>query len=818
MSEQLATFVQVILPLSLQKLYTYRVPQEFEQQQLVGKRVAVQFGKRKIYAAIVLSVSHTPPQDYEAKFLLDVLDDEILLSPQLLKFWEWMADYYMCSMGDVMQAGLPAPLRLESTTNIKLNAECDVTQLQLSDKEYLIVEALTVNEELTIDDINEITQQKNSFNIIKSLYIKEAIVFSEELTEVYKAKTTLCIQLNDQYNDDAELEKLFIRLEKQPKQIDALLAYLHLKKDGEHIEKKTLLKKSGISESSLKTLLKNGIFVEYKTEISRLKNVDIIQETFALNDFQQQAYDEIIVHFKNKQTVLLHGITSSGKTHVYVKLIEEAIKQQQQALFLLPEIALTSQVITRMQRYFGADAVAFHSKYSANERVEIWNNIQSGKAKIIIGARSAIFLPFHHLGLIIVDEEHESSYKQYDPAPRYNARDAAMMLGAIWKCNTLLGSATPSFESYFNAESGRYGLVKMNKRFGEAQMPDVITANIAEETRTKTMKGHLTSVLYQAIDDALNHNEQVILFQNRRGYAPILECEHCHWIPKCTNCDISLTYHKYIDSLKCHYCGYVQKIPQNCHACGSHLLNLKGIGTEKIEDEINIFFPNARVSRLDLDATKTKLGHEHIIHQFENHEADILVGTQMLSKGLDFGKVSVVGVINADQLLFFPDFRANERTFQLLTQVGGRAGRKAGIGKVIIQTGAPLHHVIQDVIHHRYDLLFKQENEERKQFLYPPYFRLIKICVKHKDPKITQEAAQCLHSMLHKKLGDYLIGPESPYVSKIRNLYIKEMLIKVDRNSPYLNDMKRFVKDKINIVITQTHFKRTIIYVDVDPF
>jgi primosomal protein N' (replication factor Y) (superfamily II helicase) len=817
MNDSLATFARIILPLSLPKLYTYRVPQEMESNVTIGKRVAVQFGKRKVYAGIVQSLSSQPPLDYEAKYILDVLDEDPLISPQLLKFWEWMATYYMCSLGDVMNAALPVSFRLESTTKIQLNTETDLTLLELSDKEYLIIEALTVQEELNMEELSDIVQQKNIFPLLKSLYLKEAILLSEELKEIYKPKTTTCLRLTSFYEQEENLSALFEQLAKQTKQTDALLAYLQLKRNDLHIEKSNLLRKSGASESSVKTLVKNGVFEEYKIQVDRLQSELITPQTFSLNEQQTKVLAEIHQHFETKDTVLIHGITSSGKTHVYVRLMEEAIEQGKQVLFLLPEIALTSQIVSRVQKYFGNKAASFHSKYSQNERVELWNKIHSGELQVIIGARSAVFLPFQHLGLIIVDEEHESSYKQHDPAPRYHARDASMMLANIWQCKTVLGSATPSFESYHNAKTERYGLVEMKQRYGAIEMPILLTADTAEETRTKTMKGHFTSVLFDEITKALDQHEQVILFQNRRGYAPILECQQCHWIPKCVNCDINLTYHKYIDSLKCHYCGYTQKVPQSCHACGSHLLDLKGLGTEKVEDELNIFFPNARIARLDLEATKSKHGHEQIIRSFENYEADILVGTQMISKGLDFEKVSVVGIINADQLLFFPDFRAHERAYQLLTQVSGRAGRKHKQGKVIIQTGVPNHHVIQEVIHQRYEYLYVNETEERKSFQYPPFFRLIKIVVKHKDYKLTHEAAQHLRDLLYKRLGEQIIGPESPFVSRIRNQYIKEMLIKVDRNAAYLGELKKFIREQVFKTQSETAFKRVVIYADVDP-
>lgn len=817
MSQPLATFIQVILPLPLAQQYTYRVSQELETTIAIGKRVAVQFGKRKVYSALIYKITHTPPQGYEAKYILDVLDDEPLITTEQLSFWEWLAHYYMSTLGEIMVAAIPAAYRLESSTNIQLNTSCSIDELELSDKEYLIIEALTMHSELSMEQLTEIVQQKNVFPLLKSLYLKQAIVLSEELKEIYKPKTTSCIKLSQAYQDEHSLEVLFQKLEKQPKQVDVLLAFLHFKQQSEHVLKKELLQKSNASESSLKTLIKNGVFDEYQLQVNRLNTATAATHVFDLNEMQQEALVKIKTQFETKDTVLLYGITSSGKTHVYVKLIEEILQKREQVLFLLPEIALTSQIVTRIQKYFGDKAIAFHSKYSQNERVEIWQKIQNGHYQIVIGARSAVFLPFQKLGLIIVDEEHESSYKQQDKAPRYHARDASIVLASIWKCKTILGSATPSFESYHNAQEKRYGLVQMKQRWGEVAMPKIITANLAEENRVKTMKAHFTSVLHHHIQQSLDANKQVILFQNRRGYAPVLECQQCHWMPTCQNCDINLTYHKYIDSLKCHYCGFTQKPPKTCYACGSHLLELKGIGTEKIEDELGVLFPQARIARLDLDTTKTKHGHEQIIQSFENHEADILVGTQMLSKGLDFGKVNLVGIINADQLLFFPDFRAHERAFQLLTQVGGRAGRKTEQGLVVIQTAQPQHHVIQEVIHQQYELLYANELEDRKQFQYPPYFRLLKIVVKHQDYKTVVDAAFHLRDILYKRLGEYIIGPESPYVSKIRNQHIKEMLVKIDRNNKALATIKNFIREQIQQTLLLKEYKRVLIYVDVDP-
>lgn len=818
MNDQLATFVEIILPLPLPKLYTYRVPLELEAEIEPGKRVIVQFGKKKFYSALIYQITHQPPKDYEAKFLTALLDEHPIVSAHQFRFWHWISSYYMCTLGDVMNAALPAPFKLESETLVMLNPDCELNNIELTDKEFLVSEALTVAPHLSITDISSILDVKNVFGVLKGLYNKGVIIYTEDIKEKYKPKTISCIKLNDNYNNDSALATVFASLEKQPKQLDVLMALVHLKNQHETVSKKQLLAFGDFSESALKTLLKKEVLVEYKQAIDRLVFNTEIAESFALNPEQSNALTQINQQFTDKDVVLLHGITSSGKTHVYVKMIEEQMQAGKQVLFLLPEIALTSQIVQRIRKYFGDSALSFHSKFSANERVEIWQKVKSGKPLVVIGARSAIFLPFKELGLIIVDEEHETSYKQQDPAPRYHARDAAIFLAYTWQAKTLLGSATPAFESYYNARTEKFGLVELKNRFGEVPMPELLIGNISEDTRTKSMHGYFTKALYDAIAHALNANEQIILFQNRRGYAPVLECQSCHWMPRCINCDTNLTYHKYNDSLKCHYCGYTTKTPTNCLACGSHQVSLKGFGTEKIEDEIGVMFPQARVLRLDLDSTKSKNGHEQIITSFEQREADILIGTQMISKGLDFEHVSLVGVINADQLLYFPDFRAHERAYQLITQVSGRAGRKAVQGKVIIQTNTPMHHVIQEVLHQRYQNLFINEDAEREKFGYPPHTRLIKITVKHREYNHCEQAAFALQKMLYKRLGTQVIGPESPYIGRARNMYIKELLIKINKTSPYLAQLKQYISECMQLVLTHKDFKGSVMFADVDPF
>lgn len=815
MIEAFATFVDVVLPLYVPKLYTYRVADDLVAQTQIGKRVSVQFGKSKVYAAIVAKVHNTPPKDYEAKYILSVLDEEPIIFEQQLKFWQWISDYYLCNMGDVMQAALPAMLKLQSASKIIANPDFD-TNTVLDDREYMIMEALQVQHELTIDNVQQIINSKNVLPIIKSLVIKEAIIINEHIHERYKEKLVSCIKLTDTYGNEENLKLLFDLLAKKEKQIEALVTYIHLKQNKAHVLKADLIKKGNVSASSLQTLIKNGVFEEFEIAVDRLQFDESKTETFELNAEQTEAFAQIEKEFSEKDVVLLQGVTSSGKTHVYVRLMEQALKQGKQVLYLLPEIAITSQIIHRIKKYFGEKCVAFHNKIGDNERVEIWNKVKSSDIKIVIGARSAIFLPFADLGLTIVDEEHETTFKQNDPAPRYHARDSAVVLNKIYNSKLILGSATPSFESYFNAKGGRYGLVKLTKRHGDIELPQIITANIAEERKSKIIQGNLTTVLVNEIKETLAKNEQVILFQNRRGYSPVYECDNCQWVPKCQNCDISLTYHKYIDSLKCHYCGFTQKLPDTCMACGAHTLSFKGFGTEKIEDELAILFPSARVARFDQDAVKGKNGHEHIIKDFAEHRFDIMVGTQMVTKGLDFDNVTLVGVINADQLLYFPDFRANERAFQLIEQVSGRGGRRKKQGRVVIQTSSPNHPVIMAVINHDYEAVYNKEIQDRAQFMFPPFQRIIKISLRHKEFKICENAAEQLHQLMHGTFGDNLLGPANPYVSRIRNYYIKEFLVKIDRTDTRLPALKKFIRQQIAKLYESKLYNQLIIQLDVD--
>ncbi len=818
LEDALATFAEVVLPLHIQRTYTYRIPLAFEKTVQPGMRVAVQFGAKKIYSGIIQTVHHRPPTGYEAKYILSFIDDAPILGPQQLKFWDWVASYYCAYLGDVMQLALPAALKLESETTVCLAEDFEELAVELDDREYLIIEALQLRKALRIQEIEAILQLKNTLPFLKSLVSKSAIVLKENLEEKYKEKKITCIRIAEQYKTEAAMQDVFTRLEKKEKQLAVWMCCFQLQQQMQHIPKKTILQKTGVSEASLQTMYKHGYLETYQLTIDRIQLESMPPQEFTLNEIQTVAFNNIEALFQIKDVVLLHGITSSGKTHVYVKLIEAQIKAGKQVLMLLPEIALTAQIIQRLKKYFGNTCMAFHSKFSDAERVEIWNKVNKKEVQLIIGARSALFLPFQDLGLVIVDEEHESSYKQQDPAPRYHARESAIVLAKMMGAKVILGSATPSVESYTNALNGKYGLVEMHQRFGEIPQPEMILANLAEEGRTKTLVGnYFSSTLVNAIQTALNNQEQIILFQNRRGYAPILECETCKWIPKCINCDISLTYHKYNQSLSCHYCGYQIQHPSNCHACNSSFLNLKGFGTEKLEDEIGILFPEARIARLDFDTTRTKHGHEKIIQDFEAHAADILIGTQMLSKGLDFEKVSLVGVVNADQLLFFPDFRAHERAFQLIAQVAGRAGRKHKQGKVIVQTANPTYPIIQYILNSDYKGLYAYDLLERKKFGYPPEKRIIKLSIKHKDLKIAKEASWQLKLQLGTLFKDQILGPEAPFVSKIRNYYIREILLKIDRDNKQLAYLKQGILFHIQQLNKHPHYKSVWVSIDVDP-
>jgi len=813
-------FVEVILPLAIAKNYTYRVPFQLNNEVAIGKRVVVQFGKSKLYTAIVASIGNQAPEKYEAKYLIEILDDRPVVSERQLQFWQWLSEYYMCTVGEVMNAALPSALKLASETKVVLNKGFEFDRAALHDKEFMIVEALELQSELTVGDIAKLLGQKTVMPILKLMFEKNVINISEEVSERYKPRKKTFIKLNPIYNDPENLKELFPILEKRaPKQADALLAYIKLARHQKTISKSELVEESGAGDASIKSLIEKEIFIAEEKNVSRLYfDDDEFSSDFLLSDNQQNALGEIKELFAQKDVVLLHGVTSSGKTQIYIRLIEDMINSGRQVLYLLPEIALTTHIIERLRQYFGSSIGVYHSRFNDNERVEVWQKVLNHEYKVVLGARSSVFLPFDDLGMIIVDEEHETSYKQFDPAPRYNARDAAVYLANTYHSKVLLGSATPSFETYYNARTHKYGLVELLERFGGVELPQTEVVSIAEETKKKTMQSHFTSVLMEDMAKALSNKEQVILFQNRRGYAPLLICRTCAYTPKCINCDVSLTFHKSSGKLHCHYCGYREDAPSICPACGSTHLEYKGFGTEKVEDELTMLLPEARISRMDLDTTRSKNSLQNILNDLEEKRIDILVGTQMVAKGLDFSDITVIGIINADSLLKYPDYRANERSFQMLAQVSGRAGRRGKQGKVVIQTYDPNHRVIKQVIENDYKDLYLTEMEERRSFKYPPFYRIINLDIKHKNAEILYNQAEYMATELRKNFGDRVIGPEVPLVSRIRNYYIKSIMLKFEKDGVSINRVKAVIRDIITQFQTTKLSKGSIIQPDVDPY
>lgn len=821
-------FADVIVPVPIPKLFTYRVPRDFRSVVAVGCRVVIQFGRKSIYTGVIARLHTTPPKEYEARYLLDVLDDAPHLNEHQLKLFQWMAGYYLCTIGEVLNTGLPAGLKLSSESHIELNPNFDYYESEhtFSAHEETVIEALGEKKSLTYSEIEKIVHLKSYQAVIKSLLKKEAIIIYEHVKERYIPKKEKFVRLAPEYLDvEGGLEALMNDLEKKPKQQDVLLIYLqHVPVfTQKQLNEKGLARKAlfarGVSESSFKTLVNKGVFEEFEIAIPRIQAPHQgRREPIALSEAQQRAKDAVLSQFESAQTVLLRGITGSGKTEVYIEIIKHVLEEGGQALYLLPEIAITTQMVSRLYEVFGETLGVYHSKYSDNERVEVWKGVLSGRFRLVLGVRSSVFLPFDNLHLVIVDEEHEPSFKQFESAPRYHARDVAQVLAQIHHAKVLLGSATPSIETYYLARSGKYGLVELDERYGASIMPHIQFADTRKARLQLTLKNEFTADLFEKIKDTLAGREQVIIFRNRRGYNPHLSCEDCTWIPKCENCSVSLTYHNYRGILQCHYCGHKEKAPHSCPACGSARIKGVGYGTEKLEDDLKLFFPEARVQRMDLDTTRRKYSYQQIISEFEKGEIDILVGTQMVGKGLDFDKVRLVGIMDADMMLHFPDFRAFERTFQLLTQVSGRAGRREKPGTVIIQTGNPEQTVLQWVKTGDYEALYKYEIGERQKFRYPPFYRLIKITLKHKDKTICDRAAMHYASLLKADLGALMvIDPHEPMVSRIKNKYLMEILIKVMREKVSLAAVKEIIRTKSVEVQAQKDFKQLQVVFDVDP-
>ena len=812
-------YIDVIVPLSLPQTFTYQITQAEYNYLKIGCRVMVPFGKSKFYTALVVGIHQNAPQKYEAKDILLIIDDTPIVTQQQLKLWEFIANYYMCNIGDVYTAALPSVLLLESETIVQLNVDQSVLVNELSDNEYLIYQALEQQASLKISDIQQILNKKDVFKHINTLLEKEIVTVVEEVVEKYKPKQLKYIKLSDTYADKKEgLANLLQILTKSEKQRQLALTYFQLAASKEPILAKGLLEKSNVSAAVLKAMVAKGVFEEYFLNHDRVIFQDVIAKEINLSEAQQQAFQEIIESFQDHTTTLLHGVTASGKTEIYIKLIETYLQQDKQVLFLLPEIALTTQLVTRLTAYFGNEVAVYHSKYSNNERVEVWQQVlaQSPKAKIVLGARSAVFLPFSNLGFIVIDEEHEQTYKQFDPAPRYHARDTAIMLAHLHQAKVLLGSATPSLETYYNTVQKKFGKVELFKRFNNVVLPDIELIDLTEKYKRKQMIGHFSDKMIDAIRDKLAAGEQVIVLQNRRGYSPYVECNTCGEVPHCVNCDVSLTYYKYSGNLRCNYCGHTTPFVKRCTKCHGTDVTSKGFGTEQIENELLEVFPNVRVARMDQDSTRGKNSFEKILDNFKNQEIDILVGTQMLAKGLHFDNVTLVCVPNADNMLNIPDFRSHERAYQLLVQVAGRAGRSEKKGMVMIQTYNPYHNIIQQVCNNNYMGMYKEQLYERLNFKYPPYYRLIKLTLKHKDAEKLKQGSFWLYQALTQQFPNFqILGPEEPAVNKIKNEYLRTILFKIS-NKEHLGSTKKTIQRILNSFDSISEYRSIKISINVD--
>lgn len=825
MQEQLL-YADVILPFPLGKPFTYEIPDNFRGDVGLLKRVVVPFGRKRLYSGIVVNIHSDKPKHVQIKQVLDVIDQVPVINEIQLRFWWWMANYYMCTIGEVLKAALPAGLKLESETKVIYTGTGTLPD-GLTDEETIILEILKDKPVISIQALSGIIKKPNLLKTIRFLVEKNLVTLDEKIKEAYKPKKGAFITLTSEYDHKERLNHLLNDLSRAPKQLDLLLKYLsmseYFRKGVSSVEKNELLKKSDATNFSLKALQDKGVFSTSYKELGRLEgNGKPTEGIKPLSAIQQRKLEEINASFQKKNVALFHGVTSSGKTEVYIHLISAQVKAGKQVLYLLPEIALTTQIINRLKAVFGGMVGVYHSKFNDAERVEVYQKVlkfgtvPDESFPIILGVRSSVFLPFTNLGLVIVDEEHENTYKQFDPAPRYHARDSAIVLASMHNASVLLGTATPSIESFYNAQSGKYGYVGLTTRFREVQLPKIQLVDLLENRKKKKMKSMFSATLITSIEQTLNEKEQVILFQNRRGFSPYLECSACGWIPYCIHCDVTLTYHKFTNTLVCHYCGYSLKKVVTCRSCGCQTMETRGFGTEKIEDEAAILFPQARIKRMDLDATRKKKAYEDIISGFEQHRIDILIGTQMLSKGLDFTNVGLVGILNADNMLQFPDFRAHERSFQLMVQVGGRAGRLNKQGKVIIQTSHPNHNIIQCVLDNQYMKMYTSQIAERRQFQYPPFYRLVRISLKHKDKAVVERASEKYALALRKHFGQKVVGPEFPLVNRVQSWYIKQVYVKIKKGKSF-EKVKGIMLDEVSDIKSGNGQKSLQVQFDVDP-
>ena len=810
-------FAEIIIPLALPQNYTWRIPEHLQSSVQKGSRVEVQLRNKK-YSGIIKILHHNKPTAFEPKEILNVLDAEPLLYPHQLQLWQWMSEYYMCSEGEVMNAAVPSNLKLSSESILLWNEEHGLDFTDLNDEEFLVAEALEIKKELRLSEVQQILEASHVYPIVKKLIEKKVCYVWEELIAKYKPKTETYIVLNPVYHDEEKLAELMNNWSKGPKQLELLLSYLHLIKTEGEVTQTQLLKKSNATAAQLKGLIDKKVLTAEKKETGRIlslpKNISV---DFELSAAQQTALENVRNAFVEKPVCLLHGITASGKTQIYIKLIEQYIKEGKQVLYMLPEIALTAQIVRRLQIHFGGNIGIYHSKFNPNERVEIWNKVKHGEIKVVLGARSALLLPFNNIGLVIVDEEHDTSYKQQDPAPRYHARDCAVYYASLFNAKVLLGSATPSIESYYNTTTKKYGLVELNERYGEGRLPAIEIVDLKKIVTNSKQKVMLTPQLKEAIQKSLNEKKQVILFQNRRGYSPYMICNVCGWIPQCQQCDVTLTFHKSKNKLACHYCGTTYPVIHTCAACGSHNFTEKNFGTEKIEELIVEEFPSARVARMDFDSVKGKYDHDNLIKLFEQQRIDILVGTQMVVKGLDFEHVNLVGILDADGILNFTDFRVNERAFQLMEQVSGRAGRKDDKGNVLIQVSNTQHPVLHFVQQHNYKNLYDYEIQNRRQFFYPPFSRIIQIIFRHKESHIAEEAANIMVQGLKVSYANNITGPAEPIVNRIRNQYLWELLIKLPKDANIIHNCKQQIQQQVIIIQSNKRYRGVDIIPDVDP-
>lgn len=818
-------FAEIIVPLPLYGTYTYRIPPEIQGAVQVGSRVLVQFGKKKFYTGLISSLHNETPT-YEVKDIVSVLDPKPLVKYPQLKLWNWISEYYLCSVGEVYKAAVPTGLKPESETMISLNEEFGTPEgVKLTERQAMVVMLLEEKKRLRISDIEKELKIKNVTQIAGSMLDMGIIHIDEKIVERYHAKSETYIELNIERGDQEGLKEFFDKTHRSQYQEKALICWLDLSgwmqsnRPLLDVTRKQLLDLSGISAGILRSMIEKGIFRQEKRSINRFNGNDSVkrQELATLSPQQQRACQEITEQLRSRQSVLLHGVTGSGKTEVYTHLIDHVLKTGNQVLYLVPEISLTTQLTDRLRKVFGDRLLVYHSKFSDSERVDIWKRLlESNEPMVVLGVRSSVFLPFGRLGLVIVDEEHESSYKQYDPAPRYNARDTAMVLASMHGAKVVLGSATPSIETYYKATTGKYGLVTLSERYEGAVLPEVEIIDMREQRKKKQNIGTLSSPLIQEMRGALSDNKQVILFQNRRGFAPVVVCQQCGWTPKCENCDVSQIYHKYNNMLKCHYCGYTRALPTVCPACGLNGIEVYGYGTERIAEEVGKNFPEARISRMDLDTTRNKDAYQDIIEDFAAHRTDILVGTQMVSKGLDFGEVRMAGVINADTLLNFPDFRSNERAYNMLEQVAGRAGRRKEKGKVLIQTTNPKENVLEYVKAHDYSSYYQSEIAERERYAYPPFTKIINIYLRNKDGNMVDRAAVIYAKKLREVFGTRVLGPEKPFVGRIALWYIQSIMLKIEAGAS-MSKVKQILRQIYEQAAAWSEFKSTQIYYDVDP-